>query len=152
MRIRIGGALIAATVVCTALLSAVALAHPGGIDKNDCHRDIKAGERHCHPERQRIKQLSTCELKRAPRAGDEGVFYGRFVRVTDGDTFEAKVQGVVMDFRLAEADAPESDQPYGQQARNQLLSLVRGHELVLVPIDTDRYGRTVVFVWVDNSV
>jgi len=35
-----------------------------------------------------------------PRAGDEGVFYGPLVRVKDGDSLVAKVQGVAMDFRL----------------------------------------------------
>ncbi len=135
----------------SAMLVAAAFAHPGGIDKNGCHLDRQAGERHCHPERLVAKSLSTCELKAPPSVGDEGVFSGPFVRVSDGDTFEAKVQGVVMDFRLAEADAPEKDQPYGQPARKELATLLRGQTLVLVPIDTDRYGRTVVFAWVDGA-
>jgi endonuclease YncB( thermonuclease family) len=137
----------AAASICIALASANALAHTGRIDKQGCHADTKAGDRHCHPERARTQALSTCDPQRTPRAGDEGVFYGPFVRVRDGDTLEVKVQGVVMDFRLAEVDAPESDQPYGRQARLELLALVRGGNLVLVPIDTDRYGRTVAFVW-----
>jgi len=129
----------------------LAFAHPGGLDENGCHKDKKAGERHCHPERLIAKTLSTCELKKPPKAGDEGVFFGRLVRVSDGDTFEARVQGVVMDFRLAEADAPEKDQPYGKDSSNELASLLRGRDLVLVPIDTDRYGRTVVFIWIGST-
>ncbi|MGH8240696.1 MAG: thermonuclease family protein [Steroidobacteraceae bacterium] len=82
-----------------------------------------------------------------PRAGDEGVFYGPLVRVKDGDSLVVKVQGVAMDFRLAEIDAPEIDQPYGQQAKRDLLSLARGQQLVILPLDTDRYGRTVAHVW-----
>jgi endonuclease YncB( thermonuclease family) len=123
------------------------LAHTGGIDKQGCHTDTSAGARHCHPERVRAKALSTCDPQRPPRAGDEGVFHGPLVRVRDGDTLEVKVQGVVMDFRLAEVDAPESEQPYGRDARLELLNLVRDANLVLVPIDTDRYGRTVAYVW-----
>ena len=83
----------------------------------------------------------------APRAGDEGVFYGSVVRVKDGDSLVVKVQGVAMDFRLADIDAPELDQPYGQQAKRELASLAAGRQLVLEPIDTDRYGRTVAHVW-----
>ena len=49
------------------------------------------------------------------RPGDEGVFYGPLVSVVDGDTFSAKVQGVVMKFRLQGIDAPEHDQPYGAE-------------------------------------
>jgi endonuclease YncB( thermonuclease family) len=82
-----------------------------------------------------------------PRAGDEGVFFGPLVRVKDGDSLVVKVQGVAMDFRLAEIDAPELDQPYGRAAKQELLALVSGQQLVLVPLDTDRYGRTVAQVW-----
>lgn len=136
-------------ILWLALASVSAFAHPGGLDSNGCHADRRAGERHCHPERLATKKLSTCSLKKPPRPGDEGVFFGRFVRAADGDTFEAMVQGVVMDFRLAEIDAPESDQPYGDESRTELFSLLRGQELVLVPIDTDYRGRTIVFVWRD---
>lgn len=134
-------------LVAISLFAAAARTHPGGVDSNGCHNDRKAGERHCHPERLVAKSLSSCERK-PPAAGDEGVFFGKLVRVADGDTFEVKVQGVVMDFRLAEADAPEKDQPYGEAARKELYSLLRGQSIVLAPIDTDRYGRTVVFAWV----
>jgi endonuclease YncB( thermonuclease family) len=127
------------------------LAHPGGVDEQGCHASKKSGESHCHPERLRAKQLSTCDLKRAPRAGEEGVFHGPLIRIRDGDTFEVKVQGVVMPFRLAEVDAPESDQPWGKESRNELAALIAGKELVLAPFDTDRYGRTVAFAWVGET-
>ncbi|HEV8334541.1 MAG TPA: thermonuclease family protein [Steroidobacteraceae bacterium] len=82
-----------------------------------------------------------------PRAGDEGVFYGPLVRVKDGDSLVAKVQGVAMEIRLAEIDAPELEQPYGRVAKQELASLASGQQLVIMPIDTDRYGRTVAHVW-----
>jgi endonuclease YncB( thermonuclease family) len=91
--------------------------------------------------------LTIAAAEHPPRPGDEGVFYGPLVRVKDGDSLVAKVQGVAMDFRLADVDAPELDQPYGQQAKRELMALARGQQLVLMPIDTDRYGRTVVHVW-----
>jgi endonuclease YncB( thermonuclease family) len=82
-----------------------------------------------------------------PRAGDEGVFYGPLVRVKDGDSLVAKVQGVAMEIRLAEIDAPEMAQPYGRAAKQELAALASGQQLVIMPIDTDRYGRTVAHVW-----
>jgi endonuclease YncB( thermonuclease family) len=82
-----------------------------------------------------------------PQAGDEGVFYGPLVRVKDGDSLVVRVQGVAMDFRLAEVDAPELDQPYGSRAKQELTSLTSGRQLVIMPLDTDRYGRTVAHVW-----
>lgn len=82
-----------------------------------------------------------------PRAGDEGVFYGPLVRVKDGDSLVVKVQGVDMDFRLAEIDAPERDQPYGEQAKRDLIALAKGQQLVILPFETDGYGRTVSYIW-----
>ena len=95
--------------------------------------------------------LTVGAAEHPPRPGDEGVFYGPLVRVKDGDSLVAKVQGVAMDFRLAEIDAPELDQPYGEQAKRDLKSLAQGQQLVIVPIDTDGYGRTVAHIWNGNS-
>jgi endonuclease YncB( thermonuclease family) len=95
--------------------------------------------------------LTVAAAEHPPRPGDEGVFYGPLLRVKDGDSLVAKVQGVAMDFRLAEIDAPELDQPYGEQAKRDLKSLAQGQQLVIVPIDTDGYGRTVAHIWNGNS-
>ncbi len=81
------------------------------------------------------------------RAGDEGVFYGPLLRVKDGDSLVVKVQGVALDVRLAGIDAPELEQPYGREAKQALVSLASGRQLVVEPLDTDRYGRTVAHVW-----
>ena len=70
--------------------------------------------------------------------------------MVDGDTFKAKVQGAVMDFRLQAVDAPEREQPYGAEATSELAKLVRGRKLIFVFDDVDRYGRIVARVWVGN--
>jgi micrococcal nuclease len=119
-------------------------AHPGGVDEDSCHLHAKTQQRHCHDK-------TVFDPSRPARAGDEGVFFGPLVSVKDGDTFQVKVQGVVMDFRLAGIDAPESDQPYGAKARQALESLIGKNTCVLVPIDTDRYGRTIAFLWIGDS-
>lgn len=117
--------------------------HPGGVDEKGCHKHSATGLRHCHAER------AVAQDEQAPPSpGDEGVFFGPYVAIVDGDSFKAKIQGVVMDFRLEGVDAPERDQAFGEQSREILRSLIEGRELVLVPSDTDRYGRTVVRVWV----
>lgn len=72
---------------------------------------------------------------RPPRAGDEGVFYGPLVRVQDGASLIAKIQGVKMEIRLAEIDAPERDQPYGSEAKQVLVSLApAGQQLVIMTL------------------
>ena len=82
--------------------------------------------------------------------GDDNVLYGRVRSVTDGDTFKAQIQGVGMNFRMADIDAPEMDQPYGRDARATLASALDGKDVVMLRVNTDGYGRFVVQVWIGN--
>lgn len=70
------------------------------------------------------------------------------VRVQDGDSLIVRPsRGRNPDeirLRLYAIDAPEMDQQYGREAREYLGALVRGRDdLILEPVDTDRYGRLV---------
>jgi|SRR5882672_9367268 len=135
-------------LVATLALSARTDAHPGGVDKNGCHVEKATGKRHCHPERAE-KPKPSCNAP-APKAGDEGVLFGPVVSVTDGDTFKAKIQGVTMKFRLSDLDAPESNQPYGRNARATLVALLGKKDVVMQKVDDDPYGRVVVYAWVGD--
>lgn len=72
------------------------------------------------------------------------VFSARVVGVTDGDTVkvldEQKRQHTV---RLAEIDAPERGQPWGDRSKQALSALVFGKVVAVEQTDTDRYGRMV---------
>ena len=68
--------------------------------------------------------------------------------VQDGDSLVVRRSGSRdrdgFRVRLYAIDAPESDQDFGREAGEYLRRLVRGRsDLVLEPIDTDRYGRLV---------
>lgn len=142
--------LVISLLVC--LPSAIASAHPGGVDKDGCHKEARTAARHCHPERaNRAEKAPTYDAEHPPKAGDEGVFFGPLVAVVDGDTFSAKVQGVVMKFRLQAIDAPERDQPYGANSTALLREITQTRDLVLVFADVDSYGRIVVHAWVGNT-
>lgn len=41
-------ALVAIAVIFAALSAAPAFAHPGGLDRNGCHKNHKTDEYHCH--------------------------------------------------------------------------------------------------------
>lgn len=77
----------------------------------------------------------------------------RVIGITDGDTLTLLVaEGAgfrPIKIRLAEIDAPESGQAYGQKAK-QVLSDLAYNQLarVVVVKDRDRYGRTVGRVYV----
>lgn len=72
------------------------------------------------------------------------------VGIADGDTVTARCgePGAFRQvrIRLAEIDAPEKAQPFGQRSRAQLGTLCFGVEATIRPQTTDRYGRIVARV------
>jgi endonuclease YncB( thermonuclease family) len=66
------------------------------------------------------------------------------VGVTDGDTLKARCGDAPMTtIRLAEIDAPEKRQPFGERSRQQLTELCFRKVAEVHPKSRDRYGRTV---------
>ncbi len=77
--------------------------------------------------------------------------FGKVNSCTDGDTCSIKLDNDLSNLkvRLIGIDAPETShgptedgQPFGQEARDHINSLVKGKAVRIVAIDTDRYGRT----------
>ena len=68
------------------------------------------------------------------------------VRVKDGDTITVRSGGDEVDIRLADIDAPESDQPRGPEARRVLQALLDGREAELGLVGGDAYQRIVARV------
>ena len=69
---------------------------------------------------------------------------GRVVGISDGDTFTLLISDKQqVKIRLAEIDAPESGQPYGNRSRQALSSLIYGKDVLVRVQTTDRYRRTV---------
>lgn len=76
---------------------------------------------------------------------------GRVVGVSDGDTVTIlDDQKQQIKVRLAEIDTPESAQPYGTRAKQELSQLVYGKTVIVKVQDTDRYGRKVGRVYMDD--
>lgn len=80
------------------------------------------------------------------------VEYSGWVKsVSDGDTFTLLTAGnESLTIRLADIDAPESGQPYGNKAKRTLQTLVLKKNIKAICRDQDRYGRFVCTVFVDN--
>ncbi len=74
-------------------------------------------------------------------------YTGKVVGVSDGDTLTLLVPDgptyKQIKIRLGEIDTPESKQPYGERAKQQLSELVFNRPVRVVVQDIDRYGRTV---------
>ncbi len=76
---------------------------------------------------------------------------GRVVGIADGDTFTLLTSDKQqVKIRLAEIDAPESSQPYGNKSKQALSGLIFGKDVRVVVQTTDRYGRTVGRPYVGN--
>lgn len=90
--------------------------------------------------------LIFAQLFSAPTFAEEII--GLVARITDGDTLTILVNGHdQIRVRLAEIDAPEKSQSFGQRSKQSLSDLCFGKDAMLQKIDTDRYGRTVARVY-----
>jgi endonuclease YncB( thermonuclease family) len=78
-------------------------------------------------------------------AGSAGPVYdGKVVGVSDGDTLIVLTpEKQQIKVRLAEIDAPEKSQAFGQRAKQSLSDLVFGKQVRIEQQDRDWYGRVV---------
>ena len=78
----------------------------------------------------------------------ESKIYGKVIGVTDGDTITVLTpMKAQIKVRLAEIDAPEKDQPYGQTSKKFLSAMVFNKEVTIFYEAKDRYGRMIGRVW-----
>lgn len=73
----------------------------------------------------------------------------RVVRILDGDTLVVMGQDYIeLTLRLAGIDAPEKDQPSGEQASQFLESLLSEQIIELDNVQRDKYGRILAHVYI----
>lgn len=75
------------------------------------------------------------------------VLEGRVIGISDGDTLTLRAGQNNYKIRLAQIDAPEKKQAYGQRSKVSLSELAFGQN-VIADIETkDKYGRLVATIW-----
>lgn len=88
--------------------------------------------------------VAQVDAPQSSSAATVAVFTGRVIGITDGDTLtlvdERNQQHTI---RLAEIDAPERSQPWGNRSKQALSTLAFGKTVSVQQTDTDRYGRIV---------
>lgn len=77
-------------------------------------------------------------------------FSARVIAVIDGDTILVKRAYDVVKIRLADIDAPEKAQPYGDAASQSLTAMVMSKEVMVISRAVDDYGRIVAAINLDN--
>ena len=75
---------------------------------------------------------------------------GKVVSVTDGDTIKVLKDGKQVKIRLASIDCPEKGQPWSKRAKQFTSLLAFNKTVVVIPVDEDRYGRIVAWVFFDE--
>ena len=80
---------------------------------------------------------------------------GKIVGVSDGDTATMLVEApngkLTVKIRLAQIDAPEKAQPWGQKSKQALSDLIDGKTIRAEVETKDRYGRVVANLYDGNT-
>ncbi|WP_337287213.1 thermonuclease family protein [Candidatus Methylomirabilis sp.] len=80
------------------------------------------------------------------------MYEGRVVGVSDGDTITVLMGGhKQIKVRLAEIDAPEKSQAFGQRSKQSLSDMIFGKSVRVEQRDVDRYGRVVGRVFIGGT-
>jgi endonuclease YncB( thermonuclease family) len=79
-------------------------------------------------------------------------FVARSVSVLDGDTVLVRREAGVrpMKVRLADIDAPEKEQDFGDAAKQSLAKMLSGRQVRVDPVAVDMYGRLVARLYIDD--
>jgi endonuclease YncB( thermonuclease family) len=77
-------------------------------------------------------------------------FNAKIIAVLDGDTVLIKRSSGLVKIRLAEIDAPEKAQAFGETSKRSLSDMVMGKQVKIVSQTMDQYGRMVAHLSVDG--
>jgi micrococcal nuclease len=97
-----------------------------------------------------IGGLVMAGLLASSAAKAQAVAEAEVVAVSDGDTAHVMLEGRKTRVRLAEVDAPEHGQPFGQRSEQSLRELVWKKTVRLSWREVDRHGRPIVRITVDG--
>lgn len=73
---------------------------------------------------------------------------GKVIGIYDGDTISVLNGNRKEKIRLYGIDCPEHEQPFYQKAKSFTSARVFGKQVEVRPVDTDKYGRIVAWVYV----
>lgn len=90
--------------------------------------------------------IAICLCLSTPAHAD---FSGRVIRILDGDTIEVLNEQRPIRIRLADIDAPESGQAYGNRSRQYLASIIFPHSVTVKEKSFDRYGRLLADIMIN---
>lgn len=93
------------------------------------------------------RNLLLCLLLASPAQAD---FSGRVTGVREGDLLDIRHGGRIVRIRLAGIDAPEPDQRFGRDTRQQLAAMAGNRQAQVLERGMDKHGYTVARVVVNG--
>jgi micrococcal nuclease len=81
----------------------------------------------------------------------QDTFAAKVIGISDGDTITVLKEQSQIKIRLHGIDTPERGQAFGNKAKQFTSDLTFGKTVTVKPMDTDRYGRTVAWVFVNGK-
>ena len=93
--------------------------------------------------------LCSCYSKKAIPPQSE--FYGKIVKIVDGDTYDLLVGNTTMRIRMDGIDAPERGMPFYKVSKEYLGNLCNGQTLKIITIKIDRYKRFLANTYLENG-
>ena len=73
------------------------------------------------------------------------------IGISDGDTLTVLQDGQPAKIRLANIDAPEKRQAFGERAKQSLADMCYRRDAIVRTIGKDRYGRAIALVYCDGT-
>ena len=98
-----------------------------------------------------MKTLALFCLLALPALAADTMIVGKVVGVHDGDTLTLRTINGTLKVRLSGIDTPELGQPFGNNAKQALSSMVFGKSVTISSTGKDRYGRTLGVVFLGNG-
>lgn len=98
-----------------------------------------------------MKKLLVALMVLAFQSAAADTLPGRVVGIADGDTLTVLVERQQIKVRLAEIDAPEKVQAFGNRSKQSLSDLCFNKAARLDDKGKDRYGRTLARVYCDGA-
>jgi micrococcal nuclease len=97
-----------------------------------------------------MKSLHVLFLSVLALALSQNTYAHKVVGIADGDTLTLLVNDKPLKIRLANIDAPEKKQPFGQKSKESLSEMCWGKDAQYEPQSIDRYKRMVALVTCGN--
>lgn len=93
--------------------------------------------------------LCSCYSKKQSPIQSE--FYGKVIKVIDGDTYDLLVDTTTMRIRMDGIDAPERGMPFYKVAKEYLGDLCVGQNIKIITTKKDRYKRFIANSYLENG-